>query len=178
MRRSVDGIDPICVKIDRLITVSRLKEIEFIVNTDIAERLSKMFLVLKKLKSGGYLLGTGSSTVGIIPLTVEEVIIGRFATVLEKPTERVIDYGVTDTLYFVPREVSREHARVFRYADDSKVTYVLSDLGSTCGTYVNGEKVDPEGEGMILSHGDVISLGPSMISTYMFYLVPEHDDAP
>ena len=40
----------------------------FIVDTDITERISKMSIVLKRLSSGAYLLGTGPSTVGIIPL--------------------------------------------------------------------------------------------------------------
>lgn len=44
------------------------------------------------------------------------------------------------------------------------------DLNSTCGTFVNTSQVDSQ-EGVLLSHGDVVSLGPSMISTYVFYVL-------
>jgi pSer/pThr/pTyr-binding forkhead associated (FHA) protein len=165
------AVDPILFEIDRLITGSRLQEVAFIAETDIATRISKMDVVLKKLNPGAYLLGTGSTTVGIIPLTVDEVALGRSATALEEPAETVIDYAATDTLYFTPREVSRSHAKVVRRTQESKNEYVAVDMRSTCGTFVNGIRVDPGGPGVVLSHGDVLSLGPSQMSTYMFYTV-------
>jgi len=132
-------IDPILLKIDKLISISRLKEIAFIIGTDVTERLSKISAVLDGLKAGAYLLGTGPSTVGIIPLTVDEVVLGRSATTLEKPSEVLIDYAASDTLYFMPREVSRAHAKIVRrLSDSSDFAYCLIDLNSTCGTYVNG----------------------------------------
>jgi len=54
----MDGVDPILLKIDKLITVSRLKEMAFIVDTDITERITKMSSVLERLRPGAYLLGT------------------------------------------------------------------------------------------------------------------------
>ena len=164
----MDEIAPIFLKIDKMITVSRLKEIAFIVDTDITERISKISLVLKELKPGAYLLGTGPSTVGIIPLTVDEVIIGRSATILEEPAEMVIDYAVADTPYFIPREVSRTHAKVIRKSKESEIEYWIIDMNSTCGTFVNSSQIDSQ-EGIFLCHGDVVSLGPSMISTYVYY---------
>lgn len=169
----MDEIDPILLKLDKLISLSRLKEVAFIVSTDLTLRISKMAAVLKQLKPGAYLLGTGPSTVGIIPLTVDEVVLGRSATILEEPTDAIIDYAAADTLYFVPREVSRAHAKVIRKIADSDVKYITADLKSTCGTFVNGTRVDPDSEGVVLSHGDVLSLGPSQISTYIFYTVNE-----
>ena len=169
----MNEIDPIFLKLDKMITLSRLKDLAFIVDTDITERISKMAMVFKELPPGAYLLGTGPSTVGIIPLTVEEGILGRSATILEKPTDTVVDYTITDTLYFVPREVSKAHAKVLRNISDTEIEYLLVDLKSTCGTYLNGKRLDSKNEGMSLSHGNVISLGPSMISTYMFYVVSE-----
>ena len=165
------AVDPILLEIDRLITTSRLQEIAFIVNTDITERISQMDSVLSELKPGAYLLGTGPSTVGIIPLTVDEVALGRMATTLEEPADAIIDYAATDTLYFVPREVSRSHAKIMRRTIGSDTRYVIADIRSTCGTFVNGVRVDPDGQGVVLSHGDVLSLGPSQMSTYMFYTV-------
>jgi pSer/pThr/pTyr-binding forkhead associated (FHA) protein len=164
-------IDPVLLKLDKLISLSRLKEIAFIVSTDLTLRISKIATVLKQLKPGAYLLGTGPSTVGIIPLTVDEVVLGRSATILEEPQDTIIDYAVTDTLYFVPREVSRTHAKVKRHIIDSNMEYMILDLESTCGTFVNSNRVDPNSEGVVLSHGDIISLGPSQISTYVFYMV-------
>ena len=166
-------IDPILLKLDQLISLSRLKEIAFIVSTDLTQRISKMAAVLEQLRPGVYLLGTGPSTVGIIPLTVDEVVLGRSATILEEPQDTIIDYAVTDTLYFVPREVSRAHANIKRQIVDTDVEYVVVDLESTCGTFINGTRVDPNGKGVVLSHGDVLSLGPSQISTYIFYTVNE-----
>jgi hypothetical protein len=165
------AIDPILLEIDKLITGSRLQEVAFIAETDVTERLCKMDAVLKELRPGAYLLGTGSATVGIIPLTVDEVALGRSATTLEKPIDAIIDYAATDTMYFAPREVSRSHAKVIRRITGSKFEYVVVDTKSTCGTFVNGMRVDPEGDGVVLLHGDVLSLGPSQTSTYMFYTV-------
>ena len=165
------AVDPILLEIDRLITGSRLQEVAFIAETDITTRISKMEVVLQKLNSGAYLLGSGSTTVGIIPLTVDEVALGRSATALEEPTDTVIDYAATDTLYFAPREVSRSHAKIVRRTTGSKHQYVALDMRSTCGTFVNGTRVGPGGPGVVLSHGDVLSLGPSQMSTYMFYIV-------
>ena len=165
------AVDPILLEIDRLITGSRLQEVAFIAETDMATRISKMEVVLRKLNPGAYLLGTGSTTVGIIPLTVDEVSLGRSATALEEPADTVIDYEATDTLYFAPREVSRSHAKIVRRTTGSREEYVVLDMRSTCGTFVNGTRVAPGGPGVVLSHGDVLSLGPSQMSTYMFYIV-------
>jgi len=165
------AVDPILLQIDKLITGSRLQEVAFVAGTDVTDRIHRMETVLKKLKPGAYLLGTGSTTAGIIPLTVDEVALGRSATILEEPTEAIIDYAATDTLYFVPREVSRSHAKVVRRVDGANLEYAAVDLWSTCGTFVNGLRVDPDGDGVVLSHGDVLSLGPSQMSTYMFYVV-------
>ncbi|KPK43064.1 MAG: hypothetical protein AMJ65_06895 [Phycisphaerae bacterium SG8_4] len=165
------AVDPILLEIDKLITGSRLKELAFIADTDITERIYKMDAVLKELKPGAYLLGTGSTTVGIIPLTVDEVALGRSPTALEEPGDAIIDYAATDTMYFAPREVSRSHAKVIRRITGSRLEYVVVDTQSTCGTFVNGMRVDPAGDGVVLFHGDVLSLGPSQTSTYMFYTV-------
>ena len=167
-------IDPLLLKLDKLISLSRLKEIAFIVSTDLTTRIVKISEVLKRLRPGAYLLGTGPSTVGVIPLTVNEVVLGRASTILEELPETVIDYEVPDTIYFVPREVSRAHAKIIRYNTDSEIEFAAVDLQSTCGTFINGKRVDTSDEGLSLSHGDIISLGPSQINTYMFYVVNDY----
>jgi len=50
-------IDPILLKLDEQISLSRLKEVAFIVNTDLAERVSKMAKALKRLRPGALQLG-------------------------------------------------------------------------------------------------------------------------
>ncbi len=164
-------VDPIFIKLDQLISISRLHEMALIMNLDRRERIARMMLVIRQLRQGAYLLGTGPSTVGIIPLTVDEVVLGRAATPAEKPAETVVDYFVADTMYFGPCEVSRVHAKIVRNGD----VYTLLDLNSTCGTFANGEPVLPDGDGQPLSHGDVLSLGPSQISTYMFFVASSED---
>ena len=52
--------------------------------------------------------------------------------------------------------VSRRHAEILQGVR----TYILRDLGSTNGTFVNGDTVTERP----LGHGDVIRLGPSMVS--------------
>ncbi len=54
-------------------------------------------------------------------------------------------------LRLVDSRVSREHAQIERAGDDM----VLSDLGSTNGTAVNGVRIDT----CILNPGDVVSVG-------------------
>ena len=167
----MDDADPILLEIDRLICSSRLREIEFIMDTDRAERVREIRGALRRLGPGAYLLGTGPSTVGIIPLNGRQVVLGRRPTVLEDQSESTADYSAADTLYFVPREVSRTHAKVTTDAAGAGVQHILIDMHSTCGTFVNGDQVDPDGIGVILEHGDVISLGPSRTSTYIYYEV-------
>jgi pSer/pThr/pTyr-binding forkhead associated (FHA) protein len=167
----MDEIDPIFLEIDRLIRHARLKEIEFIMSLDVSERVCEMRAALERLSPGQYLLGTGPSTVGIVPLNTRDVVLGRPPTVVETPTRAEADYCAIDTLYFVPREISRTHAKVVRQTGSFGIRHVLLDLHSTCGTFVNEMLVDPEGEGAVLDHGDVISLGPSRTNTYVYYRV-------
>lgn len=166
---AMDETDPILLEIDRLIRSSRLKEIEFIMGTDRAERVREIRGALRRLAPGSYLLGTGPATVGIIPLDGREVVLGRRPTVLEDPGASPPSYSASDTLYFVPREVSRAHARVTTELVGDDPQHILVDLHSTCGTFVNDDQVDPDGIGVILKHGDVVSLGPSRTSTYVYY---------
>ena len=165
-------IDPVILKVDQLISISRLNELAAMMNTDRADRLVRIMTAITQLRPGAYLLGTGPATTGIIPLTVEEVVIGRAATPLEKPSDVVVDYTVADTLYFGPRETSRLHAKIVRRWRESAPTYMLTDMGSTCGTFVNGRRLEAD-SGHTLVHGDVISLGASQISTYVFFVKAE-----
>jgi len=136
---------------------------------DATERVHRMRAALGHLDPGAYLLGTGPSTVGIVPLNGHDIVLGRPPTILETSSREQPDYYAVDTLYFVPREVSRTHAKVVRRAAGSGVRHVLIDLHSTCGTFVNKTQVDPNSAGVVLEHGDVVSLGPSQTSTYVYF---------
>ena len=155
-------------KVDQAIIKSRLNSLTIMMMTDRSERLRRIATVLQELPNGAYLIGTGPSTVGIIPVTVEEVVLGRAATPLEKPADGIVDYEVSDTMYLGPHEVSRLHAKVRRVREGSGWTVTAFDLGSKCGTFVNGESIDGEDDGRQLAHGDVIALGASHTSTYLF----------
>ncbi len=168
----MDETDPLFVTIDKLIRISRLKEIEFIMGSDQTDRIYEIRTALRRLEPGHYLLGTGPSTAGIISLDAQDIVLGRPSTVLEPPSASAPDYWAIDTLFFVPREVSRNHARVTLQVTDGGPRRVVCDLSSTCGTFVNDTQVDPHGPGIILKHGDILSLGPSRISTYIYYEVP------
>lgn len=161
--------DSILLEIDRLIRRSRLKEIEFIMSMDATERVHRLTAALARLDPGAYLLGTGPSTVGIVPLNGHDIVLGRPPTILESPSRERPDYYAVDTLYFVPREISRTHAKVTRQTGSFGVRHTLLDLHSTCGTFVNEMRVDPNGAGVVLGHGDIISLGPSQTSTYVYF---------
>jgi pSer/pThr/pTyr-binding forkhead associated (FHA) protein len=165
----MNQIDPIFLEIDRLIRLSRLKEIEFLMSMDVAERIHGMTAALEQLTPGEYLIGTGPSTIGIFPLSEQDVVLGRPPTVIERPARDLPDCCAVDTLYFVPREISRTHAQVVRQTGGFGVRHILIDLHSTCGTFVNEAAVDPDGAGVVLEHGDVISLGSSQVSTYIYY---------
>lgn len=90
-----------------------------------------------------------------IPLEREEVILGR---ALEA------DVRVNDA------KVSRRHAKINAVANETngQIEYVLSDMGSRNGIYVNGVKVDRE----TLSNGDKITVGEHILR---FELLDEID---
>ena len=60
--------------IDRAVIQSRLNTVAVIMMVDRSDRLEYITAVLEQLNPGAYLIGTGPSTVGIIPLTVDEVV--------------------------------------------------------------------------------------------------------
>ena len=98
---------------------------------------------------------TGDLIAVPIPLEREEVILGR---ALEA------DVRVNDT------KVSRRHARINAVSDaESETTnYILSDLSSRSGTFLNGQNISQE----ILQNGDKITIGDHILR---FELLDEID---
>jgi pSer/pThr/pTyr-binding forkhead associated (FHA) protein len=152
-------------KVDRLARTARLQDLSLLLAQSDAERITRIAAVFQGLDAGTYLIGSGPYTQGVYSVMVDEVVLGRLATPLEVPLDKPVDIFCQDVPCLTPREVSRYHAIIARLGDIEK-HYLITDLGSTCGTYVNGTRVP--GEGVELVNGDVVSLGPSHVNTYMF----------
>lgn len=157
-------------KVDRLARTARVQDLSLLLSQSEGERISRIATVVEQLGVGTYLIGSGPYTQGVYSIMTEEVILGRLATPIEEPLDKPVDIFCHDVPCLAPREVSRCHAMIFRLGDAQK-RYFVRDLESTCGTYVNGERLQAEEDpypAAELSHGDVISLGPSHINTYVF----------
>jgi hypothetical protein len=158
-------------KVDRLARTGRTQDLALLIAQPEMERIGRIAAVIEGLGSGVFLIGSGPYTQGVYSIMADEVILGRLATPLEQPLDKPVDIFCHDIACLMPREASRYHAVVLRLGDAQK-RYFLRDLGSTCGTYLNGERLaetesNPDGT-RELSHGDVISLGPSHVNTYVF----------
>jgi len=84
---------------------------------------------------------------------VDGVVANRFEI-----TDSGLKFGRIETNNVVigDKAVSSEHAAVLLLKDESgNIQYVLNDLGSTNGTYVNEQKIDKQ----LLQHNDVVRVG-------------------
>lgn len=156
-------------KIDWLARTARVQDLALLLEKPESDRVGRIAKVLHQLGDGVYLIGSGPYTQGVYSVMAEEVVFGRLATPLEQPLDKGVDIFCQDVASLTPREVSRYHAMIYRMGDIYQ-TYHLRDLGSTCGTYLNGKRVEAgeSSDGPELAQGDVISLGPSQINTYVF----------
>lgn len=170
-------LDCIAVKIEQLEITARLYDLALFTKDGDKARAQKIRAVLSRLDPGVYLIGAGPYTQGVHSLMCDEVVIGRFATVLEKTLDCPVDVFVNDAATLAPREVSRVHCAIYRKEGVTKHDYWIIDRGSTCGTYVNQERLEaPSAKdsddfrlaSRALVNGDVISLGSSMINSFVF----------
>lgn len=154
---------------DSLVVRSHVNAANVLIHLDRLRCRERVASVLGMLHDGAYLIGTGPGTLGVTPLSVDRVVLGRAATPMERPNDTIIDVQASDASYLGPHEVSRAHAVVQRDAADGQQSkYRLIDLGSTCGTFLNGVRLDDGGAGSPLESGDVVSLGGSHSSTFLF----------
>lgn len=167
----------LALKIARLTLTSRLQDLLLFAQDGDLQRSAGIFNVLDRLDPGPYLVGAGPYTQGVYLLKGDDTVLGRLATPLEQPKGEAIDIFVNDAPSFLPREVSRVHAVILRMQKGSASEFSILDRGSTCGTYVNGDKLQPSPATNIddlgsisrrLKHGDVISLGASHVNLFMF----------
>lgn len=156
------------VEIDRVVLESRLHDLAIVAQTDRSERVATIATVLSKLRPGGYLIGCGPYTSGIIPLTIDQIVLGRPPSPLEKLPDTVADYTLNDAVWLVPREASRIHASILRQEKDGELMYWVKNENSRLGTYANGKRIDTD-EPFRLSTGDVLCMGPSGVNSYIFF---------
>ncbi|MEJ5313935.1 MULTISPECIES: FHA domain-containing protein [Anaerolinea] len=90
------------------------------------------------------IMRSGPQTGGVFPLNKTEISLGR---------------DLTNDLVVSDPEVSRHHARLYFQGN----TYILEDLGSTNGTFVNGIRLTGP---YPLRSGETISLGERVVFLY------------
>lgn len=170
-------LDKLSHRFEKLSVTARLHDTAYFMRINEATRVQNVQVVLERLDRGVYLVGAGPYTQGVYSLMSDEIVIGRLATVLENPLGHAIDVFVNDAATLTPREVSRLHCAIYRRQGVVSHDYWLIDRGSTCGTFLNGQKLEApktreENEicrvSQSLSDGDVISLGSSLVNTFMF----------
>jgi|SRR5271165_909637 len=172
----------VVLKIEKLIRASRLNDLDSLMKNGQVERINELTEAISKLDQGGYLVGCGPYTQGIYRLSSTESIFGRQATVTENPVDTAMDFSLNDAVTFRPREISRRHFKITRETSGTENIFFITDLGSTCGTYLNGTSLEAQRDGMMgtdsrvakpLADLDVISLGSSFVNLFVFLVVPE-----
>jgi hypothetical protein len=91
-----------------------------------------------------FVMRSGPVVGKVFPLEAQEISIGR---------------ETTNTIVINDAQVSRRHARMELHGP----TYMIQDLGSTNGTFVNGTRIS----GMqVLTPGDIVTFGEGIAMTY------------
>jgi len=178
----MDSFQDAVAKIEKMIRISRLNDIDALMKAGQAQRISEIGEAIAKLDAGGYLIGCGPYTQGIYRLSASETVFGRQATLHEEPVGKALDFCVNDSVTFRPREVSRRHFKITQAQVDSQPVYFITDLESTCGTYLNGASLEGQrgnssgvdtSTAKPLADLDVISLGPGMVNVFLFLIIPK-----
>ena len=91
-----------------------------------------------------FVMRSGPNVGKVYPLSVQEVSIGR---------------DNSNTVAINDAEISRKHAKMSLHGN----AYVIQDLGSTNGTFVNGTRVSGS---QVLNPGDSVSFGENIILAY------------
>jgi len=91
-----------------------------------------------------FVMRSGPTTGKIYPLEAPEIIIGRDAS---------NGVAINDA------EISRKHAKLSLHGS----AYVIQDLGSTNGSFVNGQRITGS---QVLNPGDTVSFGENIVLMY------------
>jgi pSer/pThr/pTyr-binding forkhead associated (FHA) protein len=97
-----------------------------------------------------FVMRSGPNTGKVYPLETPEIIIGRDAT---------------NNIPINDAEVSRKHAKLILQSS----AYVIQDLGSTNGTFINGQRITAS---QVLKPGDKVTLGENIVLMYEIALDP------
>lgn len=180
----MNSIEIAVAKLEKMIRASRLNDIDLLMKTGQAQRLAEIEAAITRLDPGAYLVGCGPYTQGIYRLSGPRVVFGREGTVHEAPVGEALDFAIADGVTFRPREVSRRHFEITCEMAEGETHYLIRDLHSTCGTFVNGDQLespesdDPEtiASAVPLADLDVISMGPNAINVFLFLVIPHQSD--
>jgi pSer/pThr/pTyr-binding forkhead associated (FHA) protein len=157
---------------------SRQRDVMSFVDNGMAGMSARLEKTLLKLPSGHYLLGLGPYNAGLVKLDFDELLIGREVPEFIGVGMPVSGFRVSTPEAFLNVEVSRLHAKLFRRRPGSAPEYRLVDMRSTCGTYLNGDRIpvpdDLDGSteedcAARLTSGDFFSLGPSNVNLFLFF---------
>ena len=149
---------------------SRQRDVMSFVDNGMSGMSARLEKTLIRLAGGHYLLGLGPYNAGLVRLDFEELLIGR-----EVP--EFIGVGMPVSGFRVSSPDAFLNTEVRRVATDGP-HYLLVDMRSTCGTYLNGDPVpQPDDLGGAseedcarpLTSGDFFSLGPSAVNLFLFF---------
>jgi hypothetical protein len=157
---------------------SRQRDLGAFVDNGMAGMSTRLEKTLLRLPPGYFLLGLGPYNAGLVKLDeFDELLIGREVPEYIGVGMPVSGFRVSSPEAFLNVEVSRLHAKVFRKGE-STAGYLLVDMRSTCGTYLNGDPIPaPDDLGGVseedcarpLTSGDFFSLGPSAVNLFLFF---------
>jgi pSer/pThr/pTyr-binding forkhead associated (FHA) protein len=154
---------------------SRQRDVMSFVDNGMAGMSTRLEKTLIRLPDGHYLLGLGPYNAGLVRLDFDELLIGREVPEFIGVGMPVSGFRVSSPDAFLNTEVSRLHAKLVR-RDGPR--YLLVDMRSTCGTYLNGVPVPKPDELAGISEddcarpllsGDFFSLGPSAVNLFLFF---------
>jgi pSer/pThr/pTyr-binding forkhead associated (FHA) protein len=157
---------------------SRQRDVMSFVDNGMTGMSTRLEKTLIRLPDGHYLLGLGPYNAGLVRLDFEELLIGREVPEFIGVGMPVSGFRVSSPDAFLNTEVSRLHAKLVRRIATDGPHYLLVDMRSTCGTYLNGDPVPkPDDLGGIseedcarrLVSGDFFSLGPSAVNLFLFF---------
>jgi len=82
----------------------------------------------------------------------------------------VISVGrdITNDIAINDQQVSRRHARFIRKPEEGPTSFLVEDLGSSNGTFINKERL--ESGTRALKHGDIIELGETITLVYQIII--------
>lgn len=157
---------------------SRQRDVMTFVDNGMTGMSARLEKTLFKLPEGHYLLGLGPYNAGLVRLDFDELLIGREVPEFIGIGMPVSGFRVSSPDAFLNTEVSRLHAKLVRRRATDGPHYLLVDMRSTCGTYLNGDPVpQPDDLGGVseddcarpLISGDFFSLGPSAVNLFLFF---------